>query len=352
MGFGLVWFVARPAWSQTAPSEPLVVEYHAAAACPSEDFFTAQLLARTTRIRLVPAGAPARRAIVTLDLEGSLPLGRLVIQEIDGAESVREVTGDACREVVAALALIAALSVDPNAVTTPVVAPASGPVVASASGPVVASASGPVVAPASGLVVAPASGPVAAAAPPVISPKPPAPPGPFPFRFGVAGGLSAAAGIAPSVLLGGSLSLEMAYRGVRFVPSLRLGLERSRAARLALVGGGVVDFTRTLGTMSLSAVELTAGPLWIAPTIDVEAGALRAVASHVPGATSASRAFAALGLGARVGLVVLGPIALEASAVAAFPLIRDRFFFEPDVTVARPAPVGAQAGIGLVARLP
>ena len=324
MGFGLAWLVARPAWSQTAPSEPLVLEYHAAEACPSEDFFAEQLLARTTRIRLVPRGVPARRAVVTIDLEGVLPLGRLVIQEINGAEAVREVTGDACREVVSALALIAALSVDPNAVTTPVVAPASGP------------------------VVAPAAAPVSV----VVVPKPSAPSAPFPLRFGVAGGLSAAAGIAPSVMLGGRFSLEMAYRGVRFVPSLRLGLERSRAARLALAGGGAVDFTCTVGTMSVAAVELTVGPLSVAPTVDVEAGALRADASQVAGATSASRAFAALGLGARVGLVLLRPIALEGSAVAEFPLVRDRFFFEPDVTVARAAPVGVHAGLGLVARLP
>ncbi len=320
----MAWLVAGPAWSQTAPTEPLVVEYHAAVACPSEDFFAAQLLARTARIRLVPRGTPARRATVTIDLQGLLPLGRLVIQEIDGAESVREVTGDACGEVVSALALIAALSVDPNAVTTPVVAPASVPVAAAPPAPV----------------------PVA----PV--PKPSVPSVPFPVRFGVAAGLSAAAGIAPSVLLGGRFSLEMAHRGVRYLPSLRLGLSSSRAARLALVGGGAVDFSCTLGTISVSAVELTAGPLWIAPTVDVEAGALRAVASHVAGATSASRAFATLGLGARVGLVVLRPIALEGSAGAELPLIRDRFFFEPDVTIARAAPVGVQAGLGLVARLP
>jgi hypothetical protein len=45
----------------------------------------------------------------------------------------------------------------------------------------------------------------------------------------------------------------------------------------------------------------------------------------------------------RIGVRVIGPIFLEAEGGAVFPLVRDRFFVEPDETIHR-APAAAWSG--------
>jgi hypothetical protein len=322
----LAWFacaslLAAPGRAQPAPTEPIEIAYQGPTDCPPEAFFRAQLLARTPRVRAARSGEPARRVAVTVDTSAGRTLGRLVIRELDGQESAREVGGDACAEVVSALALIAAISVDPNAVTTPLVAAAVPP-------------------------------PPAAPPPEVTPPLPPPPPRAlFPVRFGVGGTLSVASSIAPATMVGGRLSLELAFRAARFPPSIRLGLERSNGSPTA-VAGGVLDFTRTIGVLEVAPLEVAWGRLAIAPLVGLEAGALRAVASEITPARSATRAFVALGTGARVDLVLVGPLALEAAVGVAFPVTRDRFFFEPDTTVSQAAPAGFRGSFGLMARFP
>ncbi|MGH7294495.1 MAG: hypothetical protein ACRELB_06170, partial [Polyangiaceae bacterium] len=104
--------------------EPIRIEYAAPPTCPPESAFFAQLRARTSRVTRAATGARARTFAVTVVPRGRRIAGHLVIRDPDGATAAeRDVAGDTCEEVVEALALVTALSVDPGAVTRAHVGP-------------------------------------------------------------------------------------------------------------------------------------------------------------------------------------------------------------------------------------
>ncbi|MEJ7733477.1 MAG: hypothetical protein WKG00_30315 [Polyangiaceae bacterium] len=92
------------------------VVYRGGEGCPVASAFTAELMARTTRVRTAGADEAAREVRVEVQATGVESSGRLVV---DGG-GVREVKGATCAEVVSALALITALAFDPDAQTGPV----------------------------------------------------------------------------------------------------------------------------------------------------------------------------------------------------------------------------------------
>lgn len=94
------------------------VSYTASDDCPPRSLFIGNLLARTQRLRLVEAGDTA--FTVLIERHGAASAGSLAVVTPDGAApAVREVEADTCSEVVEALALVAALTVDPDAKTAP-----------------------------------------------------------------------------------------------------------------------------------------------------------------------------------------------------------------------------------------
>jgi hypothetical protein len=121
--------IASVAGSARAQVEPIRLTYNAPAACSSEGAFLQEVSARTARARRAVRNERARAFAVTVVLEESKIRGHLEITGVDGSISTREVTGDTCAEVVSALALTTALSIDPLAS----VAPASGTEVPGAS---------------------------------------------------------------------------------------------------------------------------------------------------------------------------------------------------------------------------
>ena len=74
-------------------------------------------------------------------------------------------------------------------------------------------------------------------------------------------------------------------------------------------------------------------------------------ARHVA-AASATRAWVAPGLLARASARIVGPLVLEIEGGAAFPLLRYRFYFSPDVTAHVAPTVSLQGSIGVGLQFP
>lgn len=100
-----------------ASAEPEVVriDYAAPAACPDATAFLRSLKERTTRFRQATGAEKARSFRVRVTGLSSAFSGRLEIAGPDDAIAVRTVDSRSCTEVSSALALMAALAIDPNA---------------------------------------------------------------------------------------------------------------------------------------------------------------------------------------------------------------------------------------------
>jgi hypothetical protein len=114
--------LARPSAAQEKP-EPIAWIYRAPPDCPPAETFEREFRARTTRAELVAGvadGADASRSfLVTLSSEPGRAVGRIEIRGPADAVSTRQVAGQTCGGVVSALALVAALAVDPLAADSP-----------------------------------------------------------------------------------------------------------------------------------------------------------------------------------------------------------------------------------------
>jgi hypothetical protein len=104
---------------RVALAEPELVHlgYSGTAGCPDAKAFLQSLKERTTRFREAAPDEPARRFLVRVKSAGSTFHGQLEIRAPDGRTTVRNVDGALCDEVATALALITALTIDPNALT-------------------------------------------------------------------------------------------------------------------------------------------------------------------------------------------------------------------------------------------
>lgn len=114
-GAAIVTSVVSDRAADAADGDLLVqLEYSVAPACPDEAAFVRDVRARAPRFD-VGAAASARSWRITArrdaDSEGSFT-GRIAMRDAGGRETVRDVSGATCREVIAALALIGALTVD------------------------------------------------------------------------------------------------------------------------------------------------------------------------------------------------------------------------------------------------
>ncbi|MBW2528493.1 MAG: hypothetical protein JRI23_30235, partial [Deltaproteobacteria bacterium] len=114
--------------------ERVHLQYERSGPCAGRDAFVAQVAARTPKARWATSPEGVRVFQVTLAAdpeEGerwSQAAGTLTILDTDGSRATRRVEGDSCEEVLAAVALIAALAIDPQAdVLGAVVAPPPTP---------------------------------------------------------------------------------------------------------------------------------------------------------------------------------------------------------------------------------
>jgi hypothetical protein len=103
------------ALGQSAP-EQVFLKYSGVPGCSDAATFRSEFRARTSRAVLREDGDPGGRSFtITVAKEQGRIVGRVEQRRADGSTSEREVSGQSCAEVISALALIAALAVDPQA---------------------------------------------------------------------------------------------------------------------------------------------------------------------------------------------------------------------------------------------
>jgi hypothetical protein len=274
-------------------------------------------MARTPKVRRGDGAAPARTFVVRLAATSDESTGHLVVRAPDGSTAEREVVGDTCEEVVAALALVAALAVDPNATTRamPIPAPARPRPAA--------------------VVASPA--PVPRAAPPAAA------------RGAVSLDGLVATGVAPAPLVGAALAVAAAGpRRGWLAPTVRLGIAAASSGTVD-VTGGKATFTSLTGALDVCPGDRLLGRWSLTPCVRVEGGVLSAAGADVVAPRTDAHPWGAAGALARAERRLPGGFFLELSGGARVPFVRTTFFFEPDVTIFRTAPVSGEfsAGLGL-----
>ena len=319
--------------AKTARADDLVavqIDYEARAGCPSADSFVRQLLGRAPRARLAVPGERVRVLVARVRPGAGHGLeGLLVVRDPGAAPTERTVRAETCDEVVAALAVIAAVVIDPFTARTGTVDTA-----------------------APSADQAPPVDVVVAAAPPVPSPTPPpadeAAPGPpadprmWTISAGLGGGL--VAGSAPTVLLSVPVFVELSRAGREVVrPSARLRVEWTFSSSNSEGGA----FVRTGGAIDLCPIALGASSLRAQPCMRAELAALYAKGRGVEPVRSAVRPWFALGAVARVRIDLPPPLFVELEAALILPVVRDRFYVEPDTVVYRAPTVGGTAAFAL-----
>jgi hypothetical protein len=278
-----------------ADSQPVRVTYSAPAGCGSREEFVRELRQRTPRVEVSEGTEPAATFVVELSDRGTRVVGQLRLLEPNGTETARAVSGATCEEVVPALALIAAVLVDPESLSRAERAPA-GP------------------------------------APETIAPSTPPAHDEQGWR------------LRPSLGAGAVVSTPVGP-GVPFGVLLELGLESERAGRrgpaLLLTGArvtsptqttraGDASFTATFGRLTFCPLRWpTVGPVFLAPCGAFEAGRLHAEPSRTLAKQPVSVPWLALEPGLSLAYRPLAALGLSVGALAVFPLRRDRFTFRP-----------------------
>ena len=107
-------------WSLSANATTFSVGFDAPTNCPSKDSLIGQVLARTSLAEPVES-AGTLKFDVRLSAPSNAPVvGTLAVRIPTGKTSLRSLDGDTCEEVVTALALIMALTMDPKAQVGPI----------------------------------------------------------------------------------------------------------------------------------------------------------------------------------------------------------------------------------------
>jgi hypothetical protein len=105
--------------AQELDHEPIRVSYGAPAECPQEQAFVQQVLSRTSRARVAEPGEVGRTFVITVERRDEQYWGVLMVTSTSGDSSQREVAATSCEEVVSALGLVTALTIDPKATILP-----------------------------------------------------------------------------------------------------------------------------------------------------------------------------------------------------------------------------------------
>lgn len=335
--------------------EPVHIEYSAAAGCPSEASFLGSLRARSLRIRVASRDERARVLVIRLTMRGPRAEGRLILRAEDGSVTERLVAGDTCGEVATAVALVAAVIVDPLATTSPAPTASMAPP-ASTTAPPASTTVPPASTTAPSLAVPP---PPTAPASPALAPAPlrPLESSPTAFapilerpgwHFTIGAGAAIIGGVSPGAVLGPSVFVETSRGSASLVaPEFRLRLDRASAGSEAPPGSA--EFTWTAASIDVCPIAYPRTHLRVSACARVEGGVLASRGINVQPTRSDVAGWFAMGAVLRARWVIVAPLALELEGALRFPLLRDRFYFEPSRTIFEvPALTwGAAAGVSV-----
>jgi hypothetical protein len=314
----LVMIVAS-ATGRAADVTSVRLRYAAARDCADERGFFEQVSARTQRVRLANSSEPATALVVSIrELPGGFA-GKLELRSDEGATSAREVKAASCDQVVAALAIMAALAIDPDASTEPIPKPRP----------------------------APRPPPPKPAAEPAPRPTPVAPEGSLFSHWKAGVSLSLLAGVFDEPVLAVRPFVELAREG-RSAWGYALRLSGARFQSEVSRSEGTGEFTLFSGRLEGCPVHFRAWePVWISACLAFDGGWLEARGADVTPRQSVTRSWFAAGETTRIERRLLEILALELSGEVFFPFVRDRFFVGSDATVHRTPVVFGGGAIGL-----
>ncbi len=310
-----------------AGAEPLRIELTAPPSCPTRPTLAERIRSHTPRVREASAAESSRALRVVVTSEGDRFVGELRLVE-EGEALERRVPGRTCEEVLAAVALITALAIDPLASAVP-----------SEAGMSIEEDAGHV----------PDSAPFRPTAPELDAGRPLPEPGRRHVHARV--GVSLDAQGMGELVLGRSVWLEGAL-ATRLSPALRVRLSRTqsfteehsgRPAHFHLTTAALdACFTAARSRGGLEHV----GTLELRPCVMIAGGVLEG-ASAAFGVQRMPRPWASLGAMLQGRWAFYGPLELEAALGLGLPLVRDNFFFLPRDDVYRAPGVVLLGNVGV-----
>jgi hypothetical protein len=328
---------------RAAPADGLVgiaLRYDAPPGCPERDAAAAMILARAPSLGVAAASAPlgdpaARRPRAVLMRIAAEPAGYRGEVVIAAAPS-RPLAAARCEDVVAALALVAALAIDGAAPGAAAAEPRLAPGAAAAE-PRLAPGAAAAEPPPAPSVRAPAGRASAASA---IARAPAAPE----RRWAVEGAAAAAVGVGatPDALLGGG-AFGRASRGRLAVElGLELGRDGTRAGEAAAV------LSRALARPAACALA-RAGRATLGACAAIDVGAVRAAGDRIVNARAVTRLWLAAGAYGDARWPAAGRWFGLVRAGLAAPIVRDRYRFMPGIVIHDTAAVTGwvSAGVGV-----
>lgn len=328
--------LGRPAHAQSASeaSEPESPRYRllyaAPAGCPDRAAFATGIRARTSRPRLVEDDDPGAAIVLRVAIESSgneSASGRLDLREPDGTEETRSVASRTCGEVANALALVAAVLLDPDARVSP--EPEAEPPPA------------PATTPASPVPTSPAVQPK----PPPRS-EPPRAPSPREWRFSGGAGLGGLGGVGPAFapMAGVFVEVERAASGA-LTSAARLNLDV--ASTSSDLRSGTQTYEWLGATLRLCPAYLTLpGRLRLAPCGALQTAVHRGTTRDVQKPSASVGLWLAPVVAGTLAWDVSSSVALEINGGILFPLRRSRFFLAPDSTIFDVPVAAGMVGLG------
>ena len=298
--------------------------------CGTLDELTRAISARSERIRIESELTASHRLRIEMHEGEGAVTAVLSLTQPNGRRSVRTLRASTCAEALDSAGLVAALSLDPTASLAPV-------------------------------VEAPPVAPTPPAAPPAALPKPvclhcepvhTAPREVAHLAWSTLASFNAMSGPAPGWLPGFGVTATLAYERMSWLsPALRLSFSRVERRGFA-VEGGRADFSLHAGSVELCPARAALGALRIYPCLArVTGGVLHASGSETTAPAARNRPWWELGSSLVVLFQPYRSLALGASLAVGWPLVRDRFQFEP-IEFYHVSSLALSAGAGLGVAFP
>ncbi|WP_146645503.1 hypothetical protein [Labilithrix luteola] len=282
----------------TTQAEPLRVDWQVHGGCPGADSFWSALAERSERARRAEDDEAAKQVSIEIVKLKKGSVGRV---SIDGTES-RTIAGATCLEVIDALAIVTALSLEPGE-PPPMPAPRATSL------------------PPPPLVEEPAERSFVAAS------------GPKSWRWGVGVGV----GAFFTENIGGVVTTPLSLEYTNGV-TLRLGFSRGTSDVVRSAGGPGGRFTWTTGRLDVC-VPRGRSKIDLLPCLGLESGALQGEPVDVVHPQDSVRFWLAAHASARVAVNLIGPVDLELEGGVAFALSRPEFVVDPNFPIYEPSPL-------------